>query len=322
MADIDSGASIPEINLSLSNARFSETLHSAECLDSVANDGAVMLRGGPAESLTDLGHAAQQVLGTPVDYKFFVTPRRQLDSGFFSATDVAPARTIRFHNECSYLPIMPRFLLFVCRQPSETGGNTLLARTTEVALRLPSILLRLLVEQQLRYRWLLPSLADTVRKLGCTNTDEAILMLRSLGADAYVDSRSYLHISIARPGLAHVDFDSNFAWINHMWALHHSAIPATLLDVYTRQYGKDCFPHDVCFEDGSPISDEHIAAVGKAYETCSVPVRWRAGDILVLDNLKWAHARQAYEGSRELCVQMYRPTEVQSVRRGKVVDSE
>jgi hypothetical protein len=60
----------------------------------------------------------------------------------------------------------------------------------------------------------------------------------------------------------------------------------------------------VTYGDGTPIDDETMAIVGRAYEACAVRFDWRQGDVVMLDNMLAAHARDPYEGPRKIVVAM------------------
>jgi hypothetical protein len=274
----------------------------------LAASGALLLRGGVDEPARALGEAARAVLGAPMSYRFFVTPRRDLEDGFLSATDVPPARTVRFHNECSYLPAMPRYLLLVCVQPSAAGGRTLLARTVDVARAIPGSIVQAFSNRRVAYRWVLPDVTELSRKLGCRTHDEAFVKLAAIGVEAHLDARGRLQMTSVRPALVRLD-DGTLAWANHLWALHRSAIPSAVLSVYSRQHGADVTPHDACFEDGSAIDPAVVDAVGRAYACRAQAVSWQARDVLVIDNLRFAHAREPYQGARDVRVQMFAPTQ-------------
>ena len=40
------------------------------------------------------------------------------------------------------------------------------------------------------------------------------------------------------------------------------------------------------------------------YETHTVREPWQPGDLMIVDNIRTAHSREAYEGSREVLVAM------------------
>lgn len=68
--------------------------------------------------------------------------------------------------------------------------------------------------------------------------------------------------------------------------------------------GQERLPRNVYFGDGSVISDEMMKVVGEAYEACAVRFDWRRGDVVMVDNMLAAHARDPYEGPRKIVVAM------------------
>ncbi|HSX88592.1 MAG TPA: TauD/TfdA family dioxygenase, partial [Pseudomonas sp.] len=68
--------------------------------------------------------------------------------------------------------------------------------------------------------------------------------------------------------------------------------------------GLERMPRHVYFGDGSPIDDQTMALLGRLYEACAVRFDWQRGDVVMLDNLLAAHARDPYEGPRKIAVAM------------------
>jgi len=68
--------------------------------------------------------------------------------------------------------------------------------------------------------------------------------------------------------------------------------------------GPERMPRQVYFGDGSPIDPETMALIGRLYEECAVRFDWQQGDVIMLDNLLAAHARDPFEGPRKIVVAM------------------
>ena len=269
----------------------------------LSRDGIAMVRGATDLPLELISKTAQLFFGLPIPYAFFVTPRRNSEAGFVTATDSPPARSIRFHNECGYLPSMPRYLLFICKKNEASGGRTRFARSADVTKALPTSLLSLF-KDDVEYRWCFAGENEIRRQIACDEVSDAPRMLASLGVEANIDARGWLHARSNRPGLTRMP-DGSVRWLNHVWALHHSTIPAALLELYARQYGVDLKPHDVIFSDGRPISAEDVALIGEAYEVCAYEHTWMQNDLIIVDNFQWAHGREPYVGVRDIVVRMY-----------------
>jgi len=69
-------------------------------------------------------------------------------------------------------------------------------------------------------------------------------------------------------------------------------------------FGEQRMPRHVYYGDGSPIEDEVMALVGELYEACAVRFDWHKGDVILLDTMLAAHARDPVEGPRKIVVAM------------------
>lgn len=63
-------------------------------------------------------------------------------------------------------------------------------------------------------------------------------------------------------------------------------------------------PRQVYYGDGSPIEDSVMDHVGEVYERYAVRFQWQQHDLIVLDNMLVAHARDPYVGDRKIVVAM------------------
>ena len=61
-------------------------------------------------------------------------------------------------------------------------------------------------------------------------------------------------------------------------------------------------PRHVYYGDGSTIEDGVMDHVGQVYEKYAVRFQWRHGDMITLDNMLTAHARDPYLGLRKIVV--------------------
>jgi len=85
--------------------------------------------------------------------------------------------------------------------------------------------------------------------------------------------------------------------------LHHvhcldSAVRDSLLSIFSRED----LPRHVYFGDNSPIDDSIMDHVGEVYEQNAVRFQWQAGDMVTLDNMLVAHARDPFVGERKILV--------------------
>ncbi|MNJ65369.1 peptide synthase [compost metagenome] len=87
--------------------------------------------------------------------------------------------------------------------------------------------------------------------------------------------------------------------------LHHTfCLEPQVREDLLNMVGQERMPRQVYFGDGSPIDDASMALIGRLYEACAVRFDWQRGDVVMLDNLIAAHARDPYEGPRKIAVAM------------------
>ncbi len=63
-------------------------------------------------------------------------------------------------------------------------------------------------------------------------------------------------------------------------------------------------PRNVYYGDGSRIEDSVKDEIRSIYHETAVAFPWRAGDVLMLNNMLTAHARNPYVGARKIVVAM------------------
>jgi alpha-ketoglutarate-dependent taurine dioxygenase len=87
--------------------------------------------------------------------------------------------------------------------------------------------------------------------------------------------------------------------------LHHPFwLEDQIKEELVNSYGRNQFPRNVYFGDGTVIPDEKLVAVWKVYDQCSVRCAWQRGDVLMVDNMMIAHGRDDFEGVRKIVVAM------------------
>jgi len=72
-------------------------------------------------------------------------------------------------------------------------------------------------------------------------------------------------------------------------------------------YGADGLPFNTCFGGGEPIEPYVVNVINEVYEASTAREPWQVGDLLMVDNIRTAHAREPFEGPREIMVAMSDP---------------
>ena len=271
----------------------------------VGSDGAVLIRDAGIASAADLQDAAswfgRAVPGLPEES----SPRTRLGEAVWTSTDYPARFPIQFHNEFSYTASWPRLLLFGCLRPADEGGETRLADGREVARLLSPTTRDRFAEGGLLYE------RNYSHRSGVTWQD-------AFGTDdpAAVDAHCR-HRGIARrwsggdlsTRQAAPAFETHPAtreelWFNHCLLFHVGGLEPDWLRRTMQRAPAGARASNSYFGDGEEIPDALVEEVRAVYEAAAVDVRWRAGDLLVVDNMRCAHGRAPFSGPREVVVAM------------------
>jgi alpha-ketoglutarate-dependent taurine dioxygenase len=85
--------------------------------------------------------------------------------------------------------------------------------------------------------------------------------------------------------------------------LHHVAcLDPKVREALLAMMPEEDLPRTCYFGDGSPIPDEVMHEIGEMYDDIAAVGEWEEGDIVMLDNMLAAHARNAFVGPRKIVV--------------------
>jgi len=68
--------------------------------------------------------------------------------------------------------------------------------------------------------------------------------------------------------------------------------------------GEENLPRNTFYGDGKPIEVEVLDHIREAYNQEKIKFKWQKGDIMILDNILTAHAREPFKGERKVVVAM------------------
>jgi hypothetical protein len=109
----------------------------------------------------------------------------------------------------------------------------------------------------------------------------------------------------------------DLCWFNHVTFFHISTLPPLIQKSIRSTYNEMDFPNNTYYGDGSPIDETTIRKLQGAYRLETVSFRWQKGDVLLIDNILTAHARNSFSGPRQILLIL-----ANSVTRNDVVFGE
>jgi alpha-ketoglutarate-dependent taurine dioxygenase len=276
--------------------------HRPQILTIVETLGWVVVRGLDVHE-DALFRECVEALGFPVatdygDLPVSASPARV--AGVFDVTPFPPGEAIFFHHEGAHTPRAPRYISFLCDVPAIQGGETPLADSAEMLLRLHPDIREAFLSKDLRYRRTFVDGLDVPWHTYFQTRDphEVCARCRAQGMVATWDDDGALSVEIRRPAIVRHRVSGRLTFFNQV-LLHHPAC----LDPEVREALEFALPHGrlprhVTFGDGSAIPDEWMDAILDAYIQVAVAFAWRSGDIALVDNHAVAHGRRPYVGAR------------------------
>ena len=270
----------------------------------VAEHGSLLVRGLGLRDAAETEAVFRQ-LGSLMGEREAFAPRRRYSEGVYSASKWPPNQHMCMHHELSYALEPPGLMLFACLVAPTGGGETAVADSPNVLNALPADL----VERFERVGWLL------IRNY---NEDIGASIAEAFGADDRRTVESYCRANSIqfewqpngglrtwqrRSAVVRHPRMGLRCWFNQIAFLNEWTDPE-LREYLVDIYGEDGLPFNTRFGNGDPIGADVIEVIDKVYEENTARERWQAGDLMLVDNVRTAHGRDPFEGSREVLVAM------------------
>ncbi|OEU99923.1 hypothetical protein AN217_21355 [Streptomyces qinglanensis] len=268
----------------------------------VLRHGAVLIRGLEAGDAAALGRIGERLPGRHLTQTEAFARRRPLGGPVFSSLEWPPDQPMCMHHELSYALEFPRLLLMGCFTPPATGGVTGLADAEAVLAALPPEVVARFTE----VGWSLTrSYNDLVgvpwtEALGAPDRAAAEKYCRANGIDYDWQPDGGLRTRQRRSAVIRHPRTGRPVWFNQIAFLNEWTMDPAVREYLVAQFGADGLPFNSRYGDGSAVGAEVVAAINDAYEAATVREPWQAGDVLLVDNVRMAHSREPYTGSREV----------------------
>lgn len=193
------------------------------------------------------------------------------------------------HPELSREPWKPDVCFFCCLSPPRSGGETTICDGVELVRALPDEVRDGLAGRRLLY--IQPAKPELLEFwLGTASPSDA--ELRQPPAEcpySFYRVREQVVRAFTRPALHKPMFSENPAFGNFL--------------LFARYYlGLAAFP---AFDDGRPVPGPWVEAVKEAADRLTAPIAWQKGDLLMLDNTRFMHGRNAIVDVDERLIASY-----------------
>ena len=270
----------------------------------LAEAGALLFRGFGLEDVSRFEELAE-LLTDGLYSEYGDLPRETMGRNVYSSTPYPPDKSIPLHNESSQMHCWPLKQLFLCVTPAQERGETPIADCRQV------------------YRELAPELREKFEHKG-------LLYVRNFIGGIDVDWQEFFHTDDRSevedycrqadivcewterglrtkkqaPAVARHPRTGDLVFFNQLQAHHIDFLDEETRSSLLSLFGEEYLPRNVYFGDGSAISSAEIDVIRATCEHASVIFPWQRGDVLLLDNMLSAHARNPFVGPRKIVVAM------------------
>jgi hypothetical protein len=264
--------------------------------------GALLFRGFGACSMQLFDRLIGAWTADRLDCVFGSTPRQAVGDRIFTATEYPAALEIPLHNEDAYQRQWPLKIAFCCLQPAMSGGETPIADMRLVGRALGEELLDIFEARGVKYVRHYHAGIDMPWQQ-VFGTDDRAALARI--CTEYAIEHHWLPDQTLRTaqncqGTARHPVTGERVFFNQAHLFHVSSLGPELSRSMMGLFGTDRLPRQAYFGDGEEIPATCLARIRAAFQQASCAFPWAQGDVLLLDNMRYAHGRRPFKGARRV----------------------
>jgi alpha-ketoglutarate-dependent taurine dioxygenase len=272
----------------------------------VAEHGSVLLRGLGLRDAAEIGAVFRRLATGLMTEKEAFAPRRTYSAGVYSSSKWPPNQPMCMHHELSYTLEFPGLMLFACLAAPTDGGATAVADSRTVFDTLPAEL----IERFEREGWLLTRSYND--EIGASfaeafGTEDRRAIERYCCANAIEfewQPDGGLRTTQRRSAVVRHPVTGQRCWFNQIAFLNEWTLAPEVREFLVDVYGADGLPFNTRFGNGDAIGEDVVQLLNQVYEANTAREPLQAGDLMLVDNVRTAHSREPFEGSREVLVAM------------------
>lgn len=233
-------------------------------------------------------------------------PRENPGAKVYSSTPYPPDKSILFHNESSHTHRWPMKQFFYCEKASEKGGATPILDCRKTYQTLDAAIIKRMTEKRLMYvRNFIKGLDVSWQQFFQTSSKESVeAYCRKANTDFEWKGDDRLTTRQICQAVAKHPQTGEMLFFNQVQLHHISCLDPNVRESMLSMFREEDLPRNVYYGDGTPIEDSVVAEISAIYDQLAVRFTWQAGDVIMLDNMITAHARDPFEGPRKILVAM------------------
>lgn len=267
--------------------------------------GAILFRGFNLNSVANFENFAQAIC-PELFGEYGDLPREGLGGKVYGSTPYPADKAILFHNESSHIHRWPMKIWFYCVQPAPEGGETPIVDCRKVYQLLDDKIREKFAQKGLMYvrnytegldvGW--QDFFHTTDKLAVEKFCFQNAIEWEWKADGGLKTREI------RQAIAKHPKTGEWVFFNQIQLHHIAYLDTSVRESLLSLFDEDNLPRNVYYGDGTPIEQSVIDEITAVYKQAEITFPWHKGDVLMLDNMLAAHARNSFVGVRKIVVAM------------------
>lgn len=271
--------------------------------DKLAKHGGILFRGFGLVSPADFERVAASIC-QELFAEYGDLPREDVAGKVYTSTPYPEDKSILYHNESSHMSSWPSRINFFCVTVAKEGGATPIVDCRKVYQGLdPKIRENFETKGVMYVRNFCHGLdVSWQRFFGTEDRSEVETSCSRMGMTCQWTEGDNLRVSQRCRAVLRHPKTGEMSFFNQVQLHHLRCLDPEVRSSLASIFKSEDMPRNVYYGDGSVIEDSVMDHVGETYEKYAVRFQWQQGDLVSLDNMLTAHARDPYVGPRKIVV--------------------
>jgi alpha-ketoglutarate-dependent taurine dioxygenase len=275
--------------------------------DELARHGAILFRNFKVDSPARFEEFARTASASNELFdEYGDLPRDTPGAKVYHSTPYPADKPILFHNESSHMHRWPMKIFFYCVKAAEEKGATPILDCRKTYQTIDPAIIKRMTEKKLMYvRNFIDGLDVSWQQFFQTSRKERVEeYCRKSSIDFEWKGEKQLTTRQVCPAVAKHPYTGEMVFFNQIQLHHVSCLDAETRTSMLSMFREEDLPRNVFYGDGTRIEDAVVAEISELYDRQAVRFQWQANDVIMLDNMMVAHARDPFEGTRKILVAM------------------
>jgi alpha-ketoglutarate-dependent taurine dioxygenase len=265
--------------------------------------GGILFRGFNLKTPQDFERVAAAIY-TELFSEYGDLPREGVGGKIYTSTPYPEDKCILYHNESSHMNRWATRISFFCVIAAKEGGCSPVVDCRKVYQGLDPAVRQQFEEKGVMYVRNFSDGLDVSWQHFFQTDDRSVVeeTCRMQGFICEWVGKDDLRVKQRCRAVLRHPVTGEMSFFNQVQLHHVHCLDPAVRDSLLSIFKREDLPRHVYFGDGTEIPDAVMDHVGEVYEKYAVRFTWREGDMVSLDNMLAAHARDSFVGPRKIVV--------------------